>query len=311
VAVGSLSGVGPANGTCIGISGINIGSGCASTFGNFALGLGQGTVANSSGGFLNGAIAVGTNVAAFAGSPAALSVANLALNIGSADNTVNPTTGAPNGPAFSRVTAGPGFLNLGANFGGNASPNPNGPQPMVITAAGFGSSALNFIGNRNRLTSVGILNNTTNAGNPFGFPNGSDSVLTSTGNFSTAFNYQGFLSPACDSLCGNTVVAQGPGAIAGAINVVKQIVVQQGPGITLRTPFDPNTGGSTASTFAAPTTFAGGSSNKSGNQLSGSLTKGSKQFSSSLKKLGDGVKNALSGLGKKKQTSTPDKTSAE
>ena len=141
-------------------------------------------------------------------------------------------------------------------------------------------------------------------------------MLTSTGNFSTAFNYQGFLSPACDNLCGNTVIAPGPGAIAGAINVVKQIVVQDGFGITLRTPFDPNTGGSTASTLAsakkfAPTTFAGSSSNKSGNQLSGALTKSAKQFSSSLKKLSDGMKNALSGLGKKKQTSKPEETDGD
>ncbi len=98
--------------------------------------------------------------------------------------------------------------------------------------------------------------------------------------------------------------------------MINQIVVQQGPGITLRTPFDPNTGGSTATTLASankftPTTFAGGSSNKSGSQLSGSLTKSSKQFSSSLKKVSDGVKNAVSGLGKKKQTNKPDKTDGD
>ncbi len=106
------------------------------------------------------------------------------------------------------------------------------------------------------------------------------------------------------------------GRSPGAINVINQIVVQQGPGITLRTPFDPNTGGSTATTLAAankfvPTTFAGGSSNKSGNQLSGALTKSTKQLNSSLKKLSDGVKNALSGLGKKKQTSEPKKNRAD
>ena len=57
-------------------------------------------------------------------------------------------------------------------------------------------------------------------------------MLTSTGNLSTAFNYQGFGTPECPNLCGNTVTAIGPGAIAGAINVVKQIVIQPGPGIT-------------------------------------------------------------------------------
>ena len=121
VAVGSLSGVGPANGTCIGISGINInlggGGGCNSTFGNFALGLGTGTVADASGGFLNGAIAVGTNVAAFA-EGSGFSVANLALNLGSAKDPIDPVTGVPTGTGYSRVTAGPGFLNLAGQFRG-------------------------------------------------------------------------------------------------------------------------------------------------------------------------------------------------
>ncbi len=130
VAVGSLGGVGPANGTCIGISGINIGSGCTSTFGNFALGLGEGTVANSSGGFLNGAIAIGTNVAANSGALGTdmLSVANLALNLGSAVDPLDPETGLPTGVgAVNVVNAGAGFLNLGANLGGNTNQYSTGP----------------------------------------------------------------------------------------------------------------------------------------------------------------------------------------
>ena len=43
VAAASLGGVPKANATCVGISGINIGSGCDSTIGNFALVLGTGT----------------------------------------------------------------------------------------------------------------------------------------------------------------------------------------------------------------------------------------------------------------------------
>ena len=71
VATASLGGIGTASGTCIGLSGINInlggGGGCDSSFGNFALGLGPGTVAVAREGFINGAIAIGTNVGAFAG----------------------------------------------------------------------------------------------------------------------------------------------------------------------------------------------------------------------------------------------------
>ena len=96
LATASLGGIGTASGTCIGISGINIGEGCDSSFGNFALGLGEGTVAVARDGFINGAIAIGTNVGAFAGVPEGISVANIALNLGSAEVpfSLNPDTGA-------------------------------------------------------------------------------------------------------------------------------------------------------------------------------------------------------------------------
>ena len=63
----SLGGVPTASATCIGISGINInlggGGGCTSTFGNFALGIGPGTIANATGD-LTSAIATGTGTRA-------------------------------------------------------------------------------------------------------------------------------------------------------------------------------------------------------------------------------------------------------
>lgn len=241
VAAASLTGAGPVNATCIGISGINIGNGCNSTLGTFALGLGPGTLADASGGFLNGAIAIGTNVAAFA-EGSGFSVANLAINAGNADDPIDPTTGIPGAnTAFSRVTAGAGFLNLGLNLGGNASSTPEGPTPMDIRASGIASSALNFIGNRNKLTSTGVLANSTVLGG-IGFPNGSDNTVTSTGPVSVAFVRQGIFSETCfqGNLCGNTVTS-GPFSIAGAFNTVERIVTA-GPGnrINIAFPFDDN-----------------------------------------------------------------------
>ena len=58
LAAASLYGVGPADATCVGISGIDIGDGCESTFGNFSIGLGPDTQAHSNG-LLTGAIAIG------------------------------------------------------------------------------------------------------------------------------------------------------------------------------------------------------------------------------------------------------------
>ena len=193
VAAASLTGAGPVQATCIGISGINIGNGCNSTLGTFALGLGPGTLADASGGFLNGAIAIGTNVAAFA-EGSGFSVANVAINFGSADALIDPATGIPTpGTAYSRVTAGAGFLNLGLNLGGAANASGgDGPRPIDIRATGVASSVINAIGaNRNTLTSQGLLANTTVIGTLLSGPNGSDNVVTSTGPVSVAFVRQG------------------------------------------------------------------------------------------------------------------------
>ena len=240
-----------------------------------------------------GPLGVGTNVIANAGAGGA-DLANLAINLGAAD-----TLGQ------SQVFAGsigesPGAFNLGANLFGNANSNPNGPQPMNIVATGLGSSAINVIGNRNVLTSAGILNNTTNLGNPFGFPNGSDSVLTSTGNLSVAFNSQGFLTPACDALCGNNVSVTGPLALAGSINQVNETVVQNGFGVNINNFLTPP---SSTNVLAAsnpnkfvPTVFATGTGNRSGSPLSGSFTNAGKPFSSSLNQISSSLNSSLKKL---------------
>jgi hypothetical protein len=313
VATASLGGIGTASGTCIGLSGINIGAGCTTTFGNFALGLGEDTVATATNGFINGAIAIGTNINAIAGT-GPLDFFNFALNGG------NATDGAS-----STVSAGGGGFNLAANLGGNA--NLSGlsgqeAQDMEISAGdGFGNVALNVVGNRNRIRAEdGFLNFAGNVGGPFSYPNASDNDITAAGNLSAAFNSQTFLGEPCTvSQCGNTVTADGPFSLVVAAGVVRKLVTG---GITFANSFnsgdfgdnpnlddDPNFPDTTV--FAggnrfAPTTFANGSSNGSGGgQLSASLTNSGKQFSSSLKKLSDGVKNALGSLGKKKQSSEP------
>jgi hypothetical protein len=317
VATASLGGIGTASGTCIGISGIDInfggGGGCTTTFGNFALGLGDGTVATATNGFINGAIAIGTDINAIAGT-GSLDFFNFALNGG------NATDGAS-----STVSAGGGGFNLAANLGGNA--NLSGlsgqeAQDMEISAGdGFGNVALNVVGNRNRIRAEdGFLNFATNVGSPFSYPNASDNDITASGSLSAAFNSQTFLGEPCSvSQCGNTVTANGPFSLVVAAGVVRKLV--EG-GITFANSFnsddfgdnpnlddDPNFPDTTvlaAGNRFAPTTFANGSSNRSGGgQLSASLTNSGKQFRSSLKKLSDGVKNALGSLGKKKQSSEP------
>ena len=314
--------IGTASGTCIGLSGINLGTGCDSSFGNFALGLGPGTVAVARDGFINGAIAIGTNVGAFAGTPEGISVANVAFNLGSADVpfTLNPDTGAVVVPvgAYNGVLAGPGFLNLGANLTGAANAGGGlGPAPMEIRASGIASSVINAIGaNRNKLTSQGILANTTVLGTIFSGPNGSDNIVTSTGPVSVAFVRQGIFSEECTvATCGNEVHVTGPFALGGAVDTVKRTITA-GPGNRINIAFPFNDIGTTpVNVFATgnrftPTTVANVNGNGPGSRLSGSLTKAGKQFRSSLnqisERLNDSVQNALSGFGKKKQNSEPE-----
>ena len=138
----------------------------------------------------------------------------------------------------------------------------------------------------------------------------------------------------------------GPLAIVGTLGVDDRIISRPGTGISIATPFNstgsntnvlaaggtqgslfrPNPTGSTTSVLAggnkfAPTTFATGTADRAGSQLSGSLTKAGKQFNSSLnqissslneigsslrEKVGDKVQNALGGFGEeKKQNSEP------
>ena len=226
----------------------------------WAGGTGSAAAAN---GFIAWAVAQGDgegvgDVAALAGSEP-LDIANFAFNFG------NATDGATSG-----VEASDGAVNLAANLGGNANTTANGPEDMEIFAGqGFGNSAINVIGNRNTVFSGGgFLNNATNLGNPFTFPNGSDNTVTSgPGNLSLAFNGQGiFTEGSCDALCGNTVESVGPLSIAGAADVIQRTSAGTEPGITLATPF--NDTGSNTNVLAAgnpnrftPTTFATGSNN--------------------------------------------------
>jgi hypothetical protein len=232
----SLGGVPTSNATCLGIFGISINDGsgghCSSSLFGFALGLGPGTSASADG-FFNAAISVGTNVESIAGQ--GLDFLNVAANFG------NATDGAA-----SLVEADFGAFNIAANLGGNASSLHGEPIDMTVFAGGtegnlgFGTAAINIIGNRNDVEAIGTLNAAINWGG-VGFPNGSDSIVTAgdlevPSFLGLAYNRQGpFTDQTCPSDCGNTVKATGPLALAAAINVVRRDAIQEGFGITIAT----------------------------------------------------------------------------
>lgn len=80
-------GVPNASATCIGISGINIGDGCDSTFGNFALVLGTGTAKTS--GFFTAALGTGTDVTASSGGLGTLAYAGGAGTLAVTEGILN------------------------------------------------------------------------------------------------------------------------------------------------------------------------------------------------------------------------------
>jgi hypothetical protein len=284
LAAASLGGVPTASATCIGISGINIGAGCVSTFGNFALVLGTGTAETA--GFLTAAIGTGTDVTAlsnglgtlaYAGGSGTLAETNGILNLAAAGlgfaapfgagtnveavagrlplDFVNIAVniGDADPDRTSLVDASFGAFNLAGNLFGNAN---NGVDMTVFAGGadeetlGFGTVAANVVANRSDVQAIGTLVNATNWGTPFSFPQASDSTVHAgtvpeedglpgaPTSLSWAFNYQGIFTEPCDVDCGNTVTATGPGAIAGAIGVVKRNVDQPNFGISIATQFN-------------------------------------------------------------------------
>jgi len=347
VAAASLGGVGTANATCVSFSGFSLGTGCTSSLGGFAIGIGDGTEATANGllnfaiatgantfatsvgalslalaggsgsqastnGTLNlavggigfpGALGIGTNVTAQAGSEGGGDFGNVAVNLGHADELGQSGVFAGGSPI------GRGVLNLAVNLGGNADENGD----LSMTASGIGNSAINVSGNRNQVVALGILSNATNLGNPFFFPNGSDNIVIAGdlaepagALLSVAFNVNGV---------NNTVNAFGPLSIAGALIVSDQEpITKEGPGITVRTPLNPNpAGGSvlaargTQQSLVRPSlnfspgnnavsTSLGGSSSKATSPGGSAFKSASDRVTTSVKKLSDTVSKVTRGL---------------
>jgi len=278
LAAASLNLAAPAHAWCIGLSGINIGSGCTSTFGNFAIGLGPNAEASSDGfitgaiavgdsfasskgaftaawaggsgagafaeGELNWAVAQGTNVAAVAGQSLA-DFASVAINFGNADESWDSDE-----LGTSIVEASYGGVNLAANLFGNAN---TGADLRVIsggseTTNGYGNASINMIGsNRNDIETFGSLNLAINVGNVFTYPNGSDTTIlvgdylnNDPATLSIGFAVQPpFITPECPTDCGNIVrVHNGLLSLAGALGLVNEEVDQDYLGINIRTPWN-------------------------------------------------------------------------
>jgi hypothetical protein len=319
LATASMGALGTATASCFSFSGFGLGDGCESGFGSFAIVIGP------SGDVEGGSTATAGNVGPF-------SPFNFAISVGSNTFTSAGTTEAiPGVPALGNIafaTAGSraiatGIGNIASSLGGTRS---------SVTAIGVGNSAIN-LGSDNTLVSTGVVNNTTNSfgdNNILGSSNVTNPPATGLGallpGFNVAFNTLGDR---------NTVLAgsgipipgfpatggSGPGAIAGAIGVNDQSVLNNNFGIELRTPFNEQ-----SSTPLTNSQVSGGQgtgkqgglvnrllsfrpSGKTGSNAtslggSGATFKSvSDRINTSVKKLSDAVNNVANSLAPKKKNS--------
>jgi hypothetical protein len=143
LAVAALSGAGSANASCLSISGLSVGSGCSSTLTSFAIGIGN-AVANANGLF-NGAIAIGTGVAAE-------SVGSFSLAYAGGSGSNSQTYGSLNFAAVlgKHSTALAGLKADPYGDVGNTAINIGNADVLgnnIVQANGNGNLAVNMFGN--------------------------------------------------------------------------------------------------------------------------------------------------------------------
>jgi hypothetical protein len=191
-----------ASATCASFSGINLGSGCTSTFGSFAIALGEGAEAEASG-FFNAALAFGPD--AFA---RAVGTLNAAIAAG--------TTGGALFTAAQAGDLGSDFLNIAISLG-----NDSGANAFSGVNTAIGNLALN-LGQGNLVVSEGTFSSAIAVGGGRPFIN---NQVTAHGTLNNAFSFLGN---------GNIVDAgEGPLAIALSFFQTDKTVTQAGTGINV------------------------------------------------------------------------------
>jgi hypothetical protein len=240
LAIGALSTAGTAGATCASISGVGNGGGCTSSPGSFAVGLGNGTSATSTG-LMSGAVAngltnttgqtttansFGNNSFAYASGPNTLAQAGSPVNPSSTSNNLaiaqgsnvqafaGFTPGDTNNSAFNIANdTGPAIFNQVIAGGNGTTPGSGNIATNLGGVQGPGVSLVQAVGNNNTATNLGGSNNLVQAG-AFGL-----TPATS----STAFNGPG----------SNNIVSAGPGpfAVAGVLASSNNIVSQTGTGL--------------------------------------------------------------------------------
>jgi hypothetical protein len=225
--IGSAS---TANATCLSFSGINIGSGCTSSFLGLAVALGNGAIANA-GGFLSASYSIGNGATATTAGPLGLAVAagpaSLAQVLGGAFN-VALAVGATGGEEYAQADAGysqTDFANLAVTLGNNSYAFAGGLTPEET---GAGNIAVN-LGTGNDVEAIGFVNGALAVGGKEPYVN---SLVIARGVFNSASSIAGdrnivtaglsssaFANSAFNVFgSGNTVTAgTGPFTLAGTI----------------------------------------------------------------------------------------------
>jgi len=178
LAVGALNGAGAANATCLSVSGLSIGTGCTSTFGNIAVGIGKDAFASATKGLFGTAFAVGNasastvgsvNIAVALGPGSSATVESGVANVSIAagNETTARTSGLGNAaigasvqPAFNPYWESHGFP---APFGGDANAHGTLSHALSLGAGAYSTTT----GTANTVATVGTGSTTFLTSSPF------------------------------------------------------------------------------------------------------------------------------------------------
>jgi hypothetical protein len=241
--IGSAS---TANATCLSFSGINIGSGCTSSFLGLAVALGNGAIANA-GGFLSASYSIGNGATATTAGPLGLAVAagpaSLAQVLGGAFN-VALAVGATGGEEYAQADAGysqTDFANLAVTLGNNSYAFAGGLTPEET---GAGNIAVN-LGTGNDVEAIGFINGALAVGGkePYinnlvvanGVFNSASSIFGDRNTVSAGMSSSAFANSAFNAFgSGNTVTAgTGPLTLAGSMFQKDATVTKTTPGVNI------------------------------------------------------------------------------
>lgn len=230
LAVGSLSGAGTANASCVSINGLFSGmNGCKSTLGNASAVIGTGSA--ESNGFLTTAVSFGTASAPAVSDSAGILTAAVATPGAAAFSDGISALSLAGGPGYiASAGQGGGLTNIG-NFSWNLGVEPVKPGSSVVATSGVGNIGINSFSRASNVIAAGF--------GTFGWNAFSDDSVVSAGlGFPPNPANQPSILNVGFNLGGNNnrVGTSGFGPFAGGLGVSNRTITQNNFGFNIDVP---------------------------------------------------------------------------